>query len=224
MPGGIGRTRLLDQATRELRAAGREVVWVPASELPFGSLSTALGLVGTAPERLREVIRDRLRAGTVVVVDPPERVDRWTVEMLRREPGPILGLGPEVPLSPLTELEQRELFAGPDKVLHLAEDGARELHRRSRGHPGRMVAVLVEWISTGLARIDGDRILLDPGAPARLADLPLRAGVARIGALPDEDPLRCLLTWIALADGDADAGLLARMSGRPRWEIDLLRV
>lgn len=220
---GLGRSRLLEEAAAVLRAEGREVAWLVAGERPYASVRATFGLdAELPPDACRAVVQDRLDAGLVLVVDAPARVDRWSMGLVGAVRGAVLGVGDGVQLRPLTEEEQRELFWGPDKVLHLREDGAHELHRRAWGVPARAMAVIAEWVEAGLARLDEDRVRLDPSAPVRLADLPVRAPVLHVGKLPDAEALRALLPWIVLGDGEVDQDALVAVSGRPGWEVALL--
>jgi len=220
---GLGRTRLLEEASAALRAEGRDVVWLLAGERPLASIRVSFELgPDLDPEACRAAVQARLDDGAVLVVDAAERVDRWSVALLARLNGALLGVGEGVVLRPLTEEQQRDLFWGPDKVLHLREDGARELHRRAWGIPARALAVLTDWVGAGLARLDGERVRLAPGAALQLADLPVRAPILHVGQLPEEASLRALLPWIVLGDGEIDRAALERVSGRPGWEIGLL--
>ena len=50
-------------------------------------------------------------------------------------------------LERLDEPSLRDLFAGPDRIFHLREDGARELHRRTGGLPSRVAAEVERHLS-----------------------------------------------------------------------------
>lgn len=65
--------------------------------------------------------------------------------------------GSGAPRERYTERELWEVFEGPDIVLHLREDGARELWRRTLGCPDRIDAVLSAWERSGLAHRVGPR-------------------------------------------------------------------
>ncbi|WP_437640599.1 protein kinase domain-containing protein [Sorangium sp. So ce854] len=62
---------------------------------------------------------------------------------------------------PLTEEALRDLFAGPDRLFHLREDGARALWSRSGGEPARVAEELDTWVRAGIARWDGDRLVIE---------------------------------------------------------------
>src|SRR6185436_7628309 len=104
-----------------------------------------------------------LRSGTVLFADNAHRVDAWSAAVLEKNraegaivrafehptPGAV-----EVPA--LSEEDLRPLFAGPDRIFHLREDGARELWRRTGGLPGLVAAEIAAWVRAGVAhRADG---------------------------------------------------------------------
>ncbi|MEZ4299015.1 MAG: hypothetical protein R3B70_28965 [Polyangiaceae bacterium] len=86
-----------------------------------------------------------------------------------------------MPLSPLKEDDLRPLFTGPDRVFHLREDAARELHRRTAGLPARIVAELRAWERAGHATRTRDEWSVSRTALDRLA--------AGRTALPEPPPL-----------------------------------
>jgi hypothetical protein len=61
----------------------------------------------------------------------------------------------------LTEARLRDLFAGPDRVLHLREDAARILFARTSGEPSRVRRELDAWVGAGLARHNGETLAVD---------------------------------------------------------------
>lgn len=216
---GLGRTRVLAEAAAVLEARGRTLVRVVAGERPLAAIRASFGLPDQSPAELEAALRVRL-ADAVLIVDPPTALDRWSRQMLLDLGGAQLGLGAEaVELAPLTEADLRELFWGPDKVLHLREDGAAELYRRSGGHPGRVDAVVADWLGRGLVQLDGDRIRVAPGGVAALEDAPAEAGWRAVSMDP---AVLTLLPWVVLADGQADIQTLAAGVRRPAWEVELL--
>jgi hypothetical protein len=72
---------------------------------------------------------------------------------------------------PWTRAELRERFQGPDRFLHLREDAARELFRRTAGGPSAVENELTSWMRAGLARMEGGLVVVDRGALDRLAAL-----------------------------------------------------
>jgi hypothetical protein len=222
-PPGIGRTRVLEESAEALAHEGRKVCWAVRGERPLSSLRATLG---TAPQdppaRVRAAIADALDAGTVLVVDPPDALDPWSRDLLAELPGAILGVGKEVvTLEPLTERDLSDLFHGPDRVLHLPEDGARELYRRSAGVPARVVRVIEQWVDAGWATIEGEKVRLDPLHRGRLADLPVRAQPGQID-LTQLGAVGSVLEWIALADGELTLSQLSAVAEIPEWEAELM--
>lgn len=221
-PAGCGRTRHLQEAASQLAAIGHDVRWLVGGRRPLSALRTTLGIEGRAdPESCRTTLRARFAGGLVIVVDPPDIADRWSATMLSEVPGPVLGLGESITIAPLSETDLRDAFLGPDKVLHLRVDAARELYRRSRGLPARVTTVLSEWIDAGLCRMELDRIRITRADVERLEDLPLRApGLA--GTLPVEPGVVRALPWVVLADGALDVSGLAEVLRLAPWEATLL--
>lgn len=62
----------------------------------------------------------------------------------------------------------RALFSGTDRFLHLREDAAAILFERTGGERVRVAEELGTWLRTGLARRDGERILVERAAIERL--------------------------------------------------------
>ncbi len=118
------------------------------------------------------------------------------------------------------EAALRELFAGPDRLLHLKEDAARALFARTDGAPARVLDEVTAWTRAGLARWDLDKLAIDRDAIDRL-----EYGV-RVAA-PSEAPpsglpsrLDDVLAFVELCGQDATVALVADAMGRPRAEVD----
>lgn len=220
---GIGRTRALEEAARALEAEGRTILWSVAGQRPLSSLRASFGLAERLdPTQCRAAAAERLDAGVVLVVDPPSAVDRWSREMLLEIGGPILGLGGAlVELAPLTEEAIRDLFHGPDRVLHYRDDGAAALFHRTRGNAARIAEHVSAWIEGGLAVLDGGRIRITADQTQRLRDSILVSAIPS-AALPSVSGLRNLLGWLTLSDGALDTAALAQAMGIEVWEIGYL--
>ncbi len=171
-----------------------------------------------------------LEAGWCLVVDDWERLDRWSRSLLERvrPRGAVLGsrlggAGAEVALAPLTVSDLAPVFAGPDRLLHLREDGARELHQRTGGLQVRVAAELSAWVHRGMARWEGGRLALDPAALARSQ---MGLGQEQVQHHADagpalSEPLHALLAWVALGWPHTTEALLASASGHPPWQLAL---
>jgi hypothetical protein len=237
-PRGSGRSRLLSDAAERLAASGHRVLWALPGSAPYSSLETALGgfddlrAAGRAEAEtaIAERLRRELRSGAVVCADDAKRLDRQSAAVLEssRGAGAVLRVTDSpspggVVLTELSESELRDLFAGPDRIFHLREDGARELALRTGGLPARIVVELAAWVRAGFAHwkdgrvvvrrqsLDrlrggltlGDELLLSPGtASARTARL-------------DE-----LLSWIALAWPNSTPEVLATATKLPSWTLE----
>ena len=137
--------------------------------------------------------------------------------------------GPVHDAPPATSLEDlRRWFRGPDAFLHLQEDAARELWRRTRGAPATVEAELSGWLDAGLAWDDEGQITIERGALQALAggqivatrevdDPPLDAEDAEILSLvrcswPEATP--ALLGALCAAPPDRIDGALARLQAQ----------
>jgi serine/threonine protein kinase len=60
----------------------------------------------------------------------------------------------------LDELRLRDLFSGPNRLLHLPEDAARLLYARTAGDPAQVDRELDAWVRAGIGRWDGKRIAI----------------------------------------------------------------
>lgn len=232
-PRGSGRTRLLRDVTLALERSGRGVARLPAAARPYASIVPVCGpppagLDGASVEAAMERrLHGLLAGGKVLVADDAETLDPWTRALLDRcrDAGPLLRAFEQGPpgahvLRPLAVDDLRPLFAGPDRLLHLREDGARALFARTGGHPGRVAAEVAEWLSAGLARWKDGLLHVDRAAIDRLADgVRLDPGYDPVAA-PLSRPLGDLLAWIALAWPRATRALLAEAVGLPGWELD----
>ena len=262
-PAGTGRTRVLREAARILAAERREIVWLRRGRLPFSSLDE-LTLPGRGMDELsldaavaqvRAHMTTRL-AGCVVIADDWDRVDRWTASLLGalRDAVPVLRSLPwrragdtsaddAVTLAPLQATDLAGLFGGPQRLFHVPEDAATELHRRTEGRQVAVARELAAWVRAGLARIVRGQYVLD-----REAIDHLRAGV-QTGATPEldapgsmlqsawaetqdqpamarvlqQDPhLREFLAWLHMAWPHTALASLAQAMAQPAWQLEAL--
>lgn len=222
---GLGRSRALEEAAARLAAEGFEILRLAPSTRPLGSIRSSFDLPDELdPEACLARIRARLAEGVVLVVDPPDRVDRWSLRLLGGigAQGAVLGFGgPALALDPLAEADLRALFAGPDLLLHLRTDGAAELHRRSGGRPAQVARVVSDWVAAGLCEVRGGLIHLAPGGATALQDAPVRGGLAP-GHWPGGAEAHPLLPWVVLADGALGHAGLGAATGRPAWEVAMM--
>lgn len=234
---GSGRTRVADDVVRALVEAGRTVLRLPPGDRPFGSLQALQADVDAPDEgemdraveaRLRALLADRV----VVVADDTDRLDPWSRALLHRcrDDGAVLRALPEgdeqaapdaLRLGPLDVDDLRPLFAGPDRFLHLQEDGARELYARTGGHPARVAEEVGRWVGAGLARWADGRVAVDRHTLERLgAGLRFEALRWDADAAPLLPPLEELLAWATLAWPHGTAAVLARAARQEAWEVE----
>ncbi len=236
-PRDSGHAQCIREAGRCLAAEGRTVLHAVSARAPFASLAPVVGRPEpsealSAVERWVEgALHKLLSEGAVVTADDVDALDRWSREALARArtEGVVLrgfsseegASGDALHARPLDEAALRALFAGPDRVHHLQEDGARLLGERSGGCRLRVEREVHAWIRAGLARWDGALLVLRRDDLERI-EVGLRAAPSNAGAswrtVPEH--LRDLLAWVALAWPNASAPLLAEAMQVPRWEVD----
>ncbi|MEZ4311708.1 MAG: serine/threonine-protein kinase [Polyangiaceae bacterium] len=242
-PPGSGRTRCL-RAFAQLGEHEPRVVWIRPGSRAFESLDPVLAgeieyskysSLDAVTSAVEAQLRNALAEGSILLADDVERLDRLSAAVLARcldagcivrafgEKGPDPGVAAErrVNLVPLQEADLRSLFAGPDLLLHLREDAARVLHRRTGGNPGRVVRELTAWERLGVAhwlrgllvvqrdaidRLESGVLAASPAEPAGAADLP--------------EPLAETLAWITLAWPHAHLPLLADVMNEQRFRIE----
>jgi len=82
-------------------------------------------------------------------------------------------------IRPLSRDALEALFAGSNRIFHLREDAARELHRRTKGWQLRVAEELSAWLRAGLAQVEEGAIVLERGA------IDLLGSGFRVCPLPD---------------------------------------
>lgn len=241
-PAGSGRTRTLQDAAERLNDLSLKVTWTGPARRPLESLRPLWDDTGQrvetasaeSPERVMvqvvAALEGLLAQGWVILVDEWESLDRWSRQVLEgcRSAGPVLGSrlraqGDGLALAPLTREDLRALFAGPDRLLHLREDGARELHQRTGGLPIRVAAELSAWVHRGMASWQDGQVVLDRVALERSQMGLGQEQVHHHGQVRDDldEPLQELLAWVALGWPHTTVPLLASASGHPRWQLEL---
>ncbi|MEQ1508684.1 MAG: serine/threonine-protein kinase, partial [Myxococcota bacterium] len=129
--------------------------------------------------------------------------------------------------APVDEDTLRDLFVGPDAFLHLRDDGAKALHRRTDGRPDAIRDELGSWIGQGLASVVDGRVVIERRVldtllladPSDAPPIPVDAGDP--GLTTVDELLDC--GKIGLAAGAIALGLaVARTSGDREAEVELL--
>ncbi len=229
-PPGSGKRRVLRRAAADLSAMGVRVYRVCAGSTPGSSLVAALtgrlardrGGATRSTESLAPHLRLALESGDVVLVDDWDHVDPLSRDVLDdvRSSGCVVRagawLGPDaVAVGPGTEAQLRELFAGPDRLVHLREDGASLLMDRSGGVAARVGGELREWMRARFARIVDGRVVVDRDALERIDRTPCAVGRAaspcRIGDFDERS--RDVLRTVVAADRFVEIDVVARVSG-----------
>jgi serine/threonine-protein kinase len=167
---GSGRSRCLREASEELAREGRRVEWIRPGKRALSAFAPWVEAfvqenpgadLARVEGELVAMLRAKLSAGVVLVVDDHHTLDRASARMVARcaAEGSWLtaGVGPGLALAPLSADDLGALFVGPDRLLHLREDGARLLWERTEGVPARVFAELEAWERSGLAHRDGER-------------------------------------------------------------------
>jgi hypothetical protein len=114
---------------------------------------------------------------------------------------------------PWTRAELRARFQGPDRFLHLREDGARELHRLTRGDPAATEREITSWMRASLVGLEGGLVVVDRGALDRISGLGgprRRADAAFAAALRRGRPPAVVRAALRQAAHEFDRGKAAR--------------
>lgn len=227
---GSGRTRALRDAAELLSRGGRRVAWTVLGARPYESVRPLLGDPPTDRDPmpiLAERLAGLLNLGVAVFVDGAESLDRWSANLLNSAQGAIIRAavttpGPSLALPPLTHADLFPLFHGPDRLLHLQEDGATALFARAGGVPSRVAMEATAWVSAGLADWKDGRLVVTRNAIEQLGGglhiaiplLPEGERPARLDA-----PLEDLVAWVAMAWPDATRDVIVNATGLPAWEV-----
>lgn len=239
-PPGSGRTHHLFAARQSL-SKSRSVALVGAGSKPFESLGAAFGDIkqvvsNTGEDVLNTVVRglrEKLVQGLVILADVAAGVDAASAEALSRargagvviraldEPGGDGTLAVRLGVLDMDAL--RNLFVGPDRLLHLREDGARRLFDVTQGVPAAVVRELSTWVDLGIARwvrnlvaVPRDGLLRLSLSPATRAPRPVELDA--LGRLTAEE--RDVLVAVTYAWPHAEAPRLAGLLGAGAEHVD----
>lgn len=249
---GTGRTRLLADLAAAIERRGGRVARTAPADAPFQSLEPIVGALPPDAnlDEAFALVAERLAAvreeGAVVLVDDVERLDRWSAIAIARarpaglcvvstrapsSPDPAPGPGGDAGAAPLrlelgacSEVALRGLFLGPDRIFHLAEDGARVLFDRTGGVAARVADELAAWERARLARIVDGRVSIDREAIERLASA-LDGGVELLGPTAARGAAVApratdQLAWLRLAWPHTRPDLLAQAQSEATWRLE----
>lgn len=112
----------------------------------------------------------------------------------------------------LDEVQLRDFFSGPNRLLHLPEDAARVLFARTAGDVAQVDRELDAWIRAGIGRWDGKRVAISRDT---LEELQAGLIVAPTGDMALESVRLSpqewnIVAWIALAAPHAHIDLISR--------------
>jgi hypothetical protein len=171
-PSGSGRSHLVEAVTRTWPG---EVVRLRPASKPFHSMAPLVGSLSTLDDVKQAVARALRDFSGLLVADDFERLDRHSQRLLERNKDASLKLLTVAPseeavrTAPLNHSDLRALFHGPDRLLHMSEDAATELLRRTDGLARRVERQLRDWENAGIVTRDGDRFRITRKALDRLA-------------------------------------------------------
>lgn len=228
-PPRSGRTRLLREVSRRLPH-----LWLQPGRAPFSSLGALANDLELETARSGKEARGRMAAVLArpehrgrVLLDDGVSLDFSTRKLLEHHAGPLLAVRPGGGLHPppVEATQLQALFHGPDRVLHLREDGARELLRRCpEGRAGEVAAELLAWRRGGLVTEDGGKLRIGrPTLDALAAESPPRRRAPRRAALDLEvlpAHLDRVLGAVELAGQHATPATVAALAGMSGWELD----
>ena len=232
-PSGAGKTRTFEEAEKAVAALGRRTIrLVPAAE-PYDSLRPVLGdpagWFAATPEETQRLVEGRLAtllaSGVVLVADPRDRLDRWSAEALdaARPAGTVWrssrrAFPSAVAVPALRPIDLEPLFTGMNRIFHVPEDAALELHARARGLPGPALEEAASWVRAGLAIWVGDRIRIERSAIVQISATPWLRSVAASADAPTGPATGNspeILALVAIRGRRATVEFLARALGKP---------
>jgi serine/threonine protein kinase len=228
-PPRSGRTRLLREVSRRLPH-----LWLQPGRAPFSSLGALSNDLDLESARSGKEARARMAAVLArpehqgrVLLDDGVSLDFSTRKLLEQHAGPLLAVRPDGGLHPppVEAAQLQALFHGPDRVLHLREDGARELLRRCpEGRAGEVAAELLAWRRGGLVTEDAGKLRIErPTLDALAAESPPRRRAPRRASLDLEvlpPHLDRVLGAVELAGQHATPATVAALAGMSGWELD----
>lgn len=234
---GSGRSRCLDEVAQQLIDNGSRVMKLNPDQRPFSSLEKILGPVqrfrattlNEAASLAEAMVAAVLHSGAILLVDDADHLDRHSLQVLERcrnqgaivfaRERPVDEYRVTVWLQPLLPEDLEPLFAGPNRLFHLATDAAAILHERTHGLQGRVVSELSVWERSGLARRHAELITVDRDTLDHLSiGFFATASGNYIGAC--NGALGILTSWIFVAFPHASVELLANAMGEPRWRVE----
>ena len=226
-PPGTGRTRFAEELRRRAEARGLTVLVTRPGTRPLSSLRALVpeAALMKGPAGVEDDLRVQIGAGARVIIDSVDVVDPWSRRVLERlaSAGVFVRIGvPEASLRlrPLSATSLQRWFHGPDAFLHLREDAAKELHRRTDGRPRRLDQELDAWQAADVARLEDGRLRVPRDniealqAGGYVSDEPVES------RRPDDPGLEELHAWLVLAGATA-LPVLAVATARPEWEIEV---
>ncbi|MCB9682895.1 MAG: serine/threonine protein kinase [Alphaproteobacteria bacterium] len=232
-PPGRGRTRFVDEVADRLHRRGVRPWVMPDDGGPLRLLKAlskgASGPLASAQAAAAKGLVQLSRAGRPALIDGDDTLATGTRVMLDGLPDDVVtlrvGVEPrdadDVVLPPLTEAELFDLIVGPERFHHVRSDGARLLHARTAGEPGRVADEVGAWVRAGLATWEDGRVRTT------------REGLGPVegGLLTDPAPGRAvsadqlsrdggeLLTWLGLTGCPVPVDALATALGTDTWQV-----
>ena len=189
-PERSGRRRCLRRAAGQLRRAGKVVHWIDSED-------------DSIPGLCDVVIVD----GAHIPVLPGSDCVIRVVDEPRDD---------SIRIRPLEPSALEALFGGSNRIFHLREDAARELHRRTKGWRMRIVEELSAWLRAGLARVEERSIVTERASLDLLASGFRVCPIPEDGAPDEHDPM---LGVLAAAGPALDARALATATQRSPSEV-----
>lgn len=186
---------------------------IDRSTVPVPSLAELADIPPDAAEVLDQLLATHAVDRPKSAAEVAHRLKEHVVPSNARSGVPsILRYFPKLAGRTLDEEQLRDLFSGPNRLLHLPEDAARVIYSRTAGEMALVDRELDAWVRAGIGRWNGKRIsiLRDTLEELHAGLVVAPTGDVAIGTARLTAQEWTTVAWIALAVPHAQIDLISR--------------